>query len=86
VSHGDEFDSIMHSGGWLIWLGDVSHGFLLKINTLVKPERQEDTGCLAAFIGVSMEAVLFERIGWFKWQGWARSLTENCDRHEGKLN
>jgi hypothetical protein len=63
VSHGDEFDSIMHSGGWLIWLGDVSHGFLLKINTLVKPERQEDTGCLAAFIGVSMEAVLFERIG-----------------------
>ena len=35
VSHGDEFDSIMHSRGWLIWLGDVSHGALIRINTLV---------------------------------------------------
>lgn len=40
VSHGDELDSIMHAHGLLTWLGDVSHGFLLKLNTLVNAIRK----------------------------------------------
>lgn len=40
VSHGDELDSIMHANGWLTWLGDISHGVLLKINTLVNLVRK----------------------------------------------
>lgn len=40
VSHGDELDSIMHCSGWLTWLGDVSHGVLLRINTLVNLVRK----------------------------------------------
>lgn len=40
VSHGDELDSIMHAHGLLTWLGDVSHGVLLKINTLVNAIRK----------------------------------------------
>ena len=35
VSHGDEFDGIMRCSAWLNWLGDVSHGFLLRLNTIV---------------------------------------------------
>lgn len=35
VSHGDEFDGIMQCSAWLNWLGDISHGFLLRLNTLV---------------------------------------------------
>lgn len=35
VSHGDEFDGIMQCSAWLNWLGDVSHGFLLRMNTLI---------------------------------------------------
>lgn len=34
VSHGDEFDAIMQCSAWLTWLGDVSHGFLLRMNTI----------------------------------------------------
>ncbi|TNC79493.1 MAG: UDP-2,3-diacylglucosamine hydrolase [Oleiphilus sp.] len=40
VSHGDELDSIMQAHGLLMWLGDVSHGVLLKINTLVNAVRK----------------------------------------------
>ena len=35
VSHGDEFDAIMQCGSWLNWIGDISHGFLLRVNTVV---------------------------------------------------
>ncbi|MDX1696100.1 MAG: UDP-2,3-diacylglucosamine diphosphatase [Ketobacteraceae bacterium] len=34
VSHGDEFDGIMQCSAWLNRVGDISHGLLLKLNTL----------------------------------------------------
>ena len=40
VSHGDEFDAIMQCSGWLNWVGDVSHGFLLRMNTLFNAMRR----------------------------------------------
>ncbi|MCG8672233.1 MAG: UDP-2,3-diacylglucosamine diphosphatase [Pseudomonadales bacterium] len=40
VSHGDEFDGIMQCSAWLNWLGDVSHGFLLRLNTFVNLVRK----------------------------------------------
>lgn len=40
VSHGDEFDGVMQCSAWLNWLGDVSHGFLLKLNTFVNVVRK----------------------------------------------
>lgn len=40
VSHGDEFDTLLQCAPWLNWLGDISHEFLLKINTLVNAIRR----------------------------------------------
>lgn len=40
VSHGDEFDTLLQCSPWLNWLGDISHEFLLKINTLVNAIRR----------------------------------------------
>ena len=40
VSHGDEFDGIMQCSAWLSWVGDISHGLLLKINTLFNLARR----------------------------------------------
>lgn len=42
VSHGDEFDAILHcsGSGALIRIGEVSHGFLLWLNTFVNGLRK----------------------------------------------
>ena len=40
VSHGDEFDTLLQCSPWLNWFGDISHEFLLKINTLVNAFRR----------------------------------------------
>lgn len=40
VSHGDEFDSILQTGEFLLLLGDISHNLLLKLNTIVSAIRR----------------------------------------------
>ncbi len=40
VSHGDEFDSVMHAGVFWSLVGDFSHALLLRLNTLVNGVRR----------------------------------------------
>lgn len=40
VSHGDEFDSVMQCSAWLNRVGDLSHGVLVKLNTLLNMARK----------------------------------------------
>lgn len=40
VSHGDEFDAVMQCSPWLNWIGDISHGTLLKLNTMINLVRK----------------------------------------------
>lgn len=70
VSHGDEFDGIMQCSAWLNWLGDVSHGFLLRLNTFVNMIRKHLklpywslAGAVKKRIGKAQEFIgQFERI------------------------